>query len=58
MTREPLSHTPAQDPGRVNMGSPDWWRRQFAVEPDWWRLMFSAPFRPTPDKEIKDNPNG
>ena len=60
MTREPLMHTPAQDPGRPNMGSADWWRRNVPKQPDWWSRVFSEPFYaqdyvPTPLGQVSEN---
>lgn len=45
--KEPHVWTPAHDPGRPQLGTPDWWRRNVQREPDWWRRVYVEPFNAT-----------
>ena len=38
-----------RDPGRPDMGSPDWWRRNVPKKPDWWDRIFSQPWEARDD---------
>jgi hypothetical protein len=58
MTREPHVMTPQFDPGRPNLGSPDWWRRNTVEKPDWWERVFSVPFDAADARKAEKQANG